>query len=470
MNKPIMPVKPTKIKSEASLERKPVKIKPEMSPERKPVKIKSEMSPERKPVKVKPEISPELKPVKIKPEARPERKRVKIKPEDSSEHELVTVNPEVSPERKLTNIKSETSPERKPVKVKPEVNSERKPRTRSPRQPSKKVLAKPPARNLRYRLLLISLEVLGLAVTAVSVIMVILGYSANWFSGDRFFSSLLPFAIGVLGLIVATAGLLIGWWKLRKWLQGWALFLPPILSICLAVLIGWISMQDQFALARGHFRTLVGGKHEAGRVTLAHQVYAAYRRYDPAQLLRMVQRAQSYNSAIKEAAKAFDIDLNLLQGIAAAESSFLPRNSVDGGRGLFQITQVPKAIIEQAGKRLSERQLSLNNPRHNAFIAAATLKYYLAEMNDDLFLGLLAYNIGPANGGLKFIMQQYGATDFVTIQPYLQLLPRDYPIRVLSYSLAFRLWQKEGKLLAYEEGKNAQHIQRIGIPGLLMDF
>ena len=83
---------------------------------------------------------------------------------------------------------------------------------------------------------------------------------------------------------------------------------------------------------------------------------------------------------------------------------------------------------------------------------------------------LLAYNIGPKNGGLRFIMQQYGATDFVTIQPYLQLLPRDYPIRVLSYSLAFRLWQKEGKLLAYEEGKNALHIQSIGIPGLLMDF
>ena len=362
------------------------------------------------------------------------------------------------------------SPERKLIKVKSEVNPERKPRTRSPRQASKKALAKPPVASFRDRFILISLEVLGLAVTAVSVIMVILGYSANWFSGARFFSNLLPFAIGVLGLIVATAGLLIGWWKLRKWLQGWALFLPPILAICLAVVIGWISMQDQFALARGHFRTLVGGKHEAGRVTLAHQVYAAYRRYDSAQLLLLVQRAQAYNPAIKEAAKAFDIDLNLLQGIAAAESSFLPRNSVDGGRGLFQITQVPKAIVEQAGKHLSEHQLSLNNPRHNAFIAAATLKYYLAEMNDDLFLGLLAYNIGPANGGLKFIMQQYGATDFVTIQPYLQLLPRDYPIRVLSYSLAFRLWQKEGKLLAYEEGKNARHIQNIGIPGLLMDF
>ena len=397
------------------------------------------------------------KPVKVKPEASPERKPVKVKPE-------------ASPERKPVKVKAESSPERKPVKAKPEASPERKPRTRSTRQGSKKAITKPPVGDFRYRLVWISLEVLGLVITLVSAIMVLLGYSANRFSGTSFFTSLLPFAIGVLGMIVVTTGLLIGWWKLRKWSQGRAPLMSPILSICLALVIGWFSMQDQFVQARGHFRTLVGGKQEAGRVTLAHQVYAAYRRYDSAQLQRLVQRAQEYNPVIKEAAREFDIDPNLLQGIAATESSFFPRDSADGGRGLFQITQVPKVVVEQAGKHLSEHQLSLLNPRHNAFLAAATFKYYLAEMNDDLFLGLLAYNIGPANGGLKFIMQQYGATDFVTIQPYLQLLPRDYPIRVLSYSLAFRLWQKEGKLPAYEEGKNALHIQRIGIPGLQMDF
>jgi hypothetical protein len=63
-------------------------------------------------------------------------------------------------------------------------------------------------------------------------------------------------------------------------------------------------------------------------------------------------------------------------------------------------------------------------------------------------------------------MRQYGARDFVTIQPYLQNLPRDYPVRVLSAALAYRIWRQEGKLSRYEEGENASRIQQIGIPGL----
>jgi len=355
--------------------------------------------------------------------------------------------------RKRTSVKVESSQKLKP---------------RPARKSSRKTTPKPPVGSFRHRLLLISLEVFGLVITAVSVIMVLLGYSANWFSGTSFFTSLLPFAVGVLGLIVAAAVLLIGWWKLRKWLQGRSSVWAPLVSVGFALVIGWFVMQNHFTQAFGHFRTLVGGKHEASRVTLAHQVYAAYRRYDSAQLQRMVNRAQEYNPAIDEAAKAFGIDPSLLKGLAATESSFMPRDSADGGHGLFQITRVPKVVMEQASKYLRVSSPSLLDPRHNAFIAAATLKYYLAEMKNDLFLGLLAYNIGPANGGLRFIMKQYGATDFVTIQPYLQQLPRDYPIRVLSYSLAFRLWKKEGKLPDYEEGNNAVRIQSIGIPGLQM--
>ena len=316
------------------------------------------------------------------------------------------------------------------------------------------------------RLLLIGLEVLGLGSVAVALIMVMLGYSAGWFSGTRFFANLLPFAMLVAGLVIFNAVFLLGWWRFRKWLLKFSSLLPSLLSLGLAVGVLCFVMLDQFNHEFENFRTLVGGRQEDRRITLAHQVYAAYRRCDKTQMQKMIERAQQYAPTLKEAAQAYDIDQNLLLGVAAAESSFLPRDSKDGGKGLFQITQVPETIFEQVGRRLAVDKIVLTEPRHNAFVAAAVLKYYLAQMNDNLFLGLLAYNIGPANGGLRFIMQQYGATNFITIQPYLQQLPRDYPIRVLSYSLAFRLWQQEGRLLAYEEGKNAVRIQHIGIPGL----
>jgi hypothetical protein len=384
-----------------------------------------------------------------------------IKPA-SSDTSLI-VSPQPKPKRKKASF--ETPAIEKTDKPEPPKRAPRKPRAK-PRKSKKK----PTPAQIRKKILMIALEMLGLSITAISLIIALLGYSANRFSGTSFFGNLLPFAVGILAMVLTTALFLIGWWKLRKWLQLRTEFLAPLVATCFALLIGWFVVQDEFAMAYGNFRTLVGGKQEAGRITIAHQVYAAYRRYNSAQLQKMINRAEKYRVEIEEAASVFEVDVNLLQGIAAAESSFMPRDSSDGGHGLFQITHVPKTVIKESQRKLNTEKLSLENSRHNAFVAAATFKHYLAEMKDDLFLALLAYNIGPANGGLRFIMQQYGASDFTTIQPYLQTLPRDYPIRVLSYSLAFRLWQEKGKLPAYEEGNNAVHIQRIGIPGLQPDL
>jgi hypothetical protein len=211
---------------------------------------------------------------------------------------------------------------------------------------------------------------------------------------------------------------------------------------------------------------MVGAKEAAARSTIAHQVFAAYRRLDLGQMEVVLERSRVFEPTIEEAAKAFEVEPEVLVGVGATESSFYPRKSADGGEGIFQITAAPASAVTAVRERLKITKLDPLNQRHNAFLGAATLRQYLGEMKSDLFLGLLAYNIGPRNGGLKTIMKQYGARDFTTIQPYLQNLPREYPIRVLSAALAYRVWRTEGRLARYEKDDNAKRIQRIGIPGI----
>ena len=356
----------------------------------------------------------------------------------------------------------------RPVKPRaplPKAKVDDKPRKNLPRKRKRSR-----ARGVRPPLPLLIVELGALLVCALLGTMWVLGSSASSFSGLSLFANVLPFAVGVAVWVISAALLLLGWLKGRRWLRRRLTALPALVSLVVCLALSWLMFHAGYPPVFGNFRTLVGGKQQAARVTLAHQVYAAYRRHDPLLLQKMIERAQPYRADIQAAAKHFGLDVNILQGMAATESSFLPRPSHDGGQGLFQITTVPSHLGEQATQALRARQLDLANPRHNAFIAAATLKFYLEQMRDDLFLGLLAYNIGPRNGGLRFIMQQYGADDFISMQPYLQQLPRDYPIRVLSYALAFKLWQTDGKLLPYQEGDNASYIQGIGIPGLMSPF
>jgi hypothetical protein len=315
-------------------------------------------------------------------------------------------------------------------------------------------------------LTLIGLEAFALFTAALVGIIALLGRLAERFSGTGFWSSVLPFAASLLGFVLLLALLFKLWLPMRTWLGKRQAFLPAVFSMGIALGAGGFALQERFAYDLRNLRTLVGGSEEAGRMSLAHQVYASYRRSSLTDLQKLLERSRPFLSDIEAAARAYGVDTDLLAGVAAAESSFLPRDSPDGGRGLFQITAPPKGAVEDIQRRLGLRELNLNHPKHNAFLAAATLRHYLDEMKGDLFLGLLAYNIGPRNGGLRSIMQQYGARDFVTIQPYLQNLPRDYPIRVLSAALSHRLWRTQGVLPRYEEGQNALRIQRVGIPGL----
>ena len=313
---------------------------------------------------------------------------------------------------------------------------------------------------------LVSGELLGLGGAALIAVIAALGRFAEWFVGAGLWRHLLPFAGAVLGLAVATSGLLWAWLQARRALAERLRWAPLGLALAAAAGAVWFAAQPVFRHDVEQLQALVGGQAAAERAAIAHQVFAAYRRAGRPETEKMFERGRAFEVAVREAAAAFALDVDLLMGLAATESSFRPRTSADGGRGLFQITAAPGAAERAAGAALGVPRLDLADPRHNAFVGAATLRLYLDQMRGDPFLGLLAYNIGPTNGGLRAIMDHYAARDFVTIQPYLQQLPRDYPIRVLSAALAYRLWRGEGRLPAYEEGSNATRVQAIGIPGL----
>lgn len=340
----------------------------------------------------------------------------------------------------------------------------RKPRSRK-RAPKLADQVAAPVRAWQWALVL-AFEIGGALLLALVVVIAVLGRAALWFSGADTWSSLLPFAASMVALLVFALLLFRLWLPLRAWMMTRVTILPATFAVLAGAGAVWISREDAFQQEVAHLQSLVGGSAHAERQTLAHQIYAAYRRTDLGQMQLILDRAQVYEPTVREAATTFEVDAEVLIGIGATESSFYPRDSKDGGRGLFQITVPPKVAVEQAVKKLGVKQLDPLNQRHNAFVAAATLRHYLADMRGDLFLGLLAYNIGPSNGGLRSIMQQYGARDFVTIQPYLQNLPRDYPIRVLSAALAYRIGRHTGELPRYEDGRNASRIQKIGIPGL----
>jgi hypothetical protein len=306
----------------------------------------------------------------------------------------------------------------------------------------------------------------ALLVAALIVVLAALGRLADWLEGAGLWSHLLPFAGAVLVLGLAVAALLRGWLRLRPTLIRYDAHLPVAIGAVACCAGFWFAAGPGFQQDLGSLRTLVGGRAESQRLTIAHQVYATYRRSDLDGLARVFERARVYEPTVYEAAHAFGMDAEILMGVGVTESAFYPRDSADGGRGLFQITAPPASAVTEVKRKLGVEQLDPLNQRHNAFLAAATIRQYLSDMHGDPFLGLLAYNIGPKNGGLVAIMEQYGARDFVTIQPYLHTLPRDYPIRVLSAALAYRLWHLDGHLPRYEDGNNALHVQRVGIPGL----
>lgn len=196
-------------------------------------------------------------------------------------------------------------------------------------------------RNLLRDGLLLLLEWSGLLVIGLAALVLLLGHFGNRFSGTDMLGSLLPFAGGVLAFVIAATVLLSGWKWLRGWLKNWSTVLPAaVIVVCTLVFIVCIP-RGSFTKAFGYYRTLVGGKEEASRITLAHQVYAAYRRLGTGPVQQMIDRSQPFAADIEAAAKRYTLDPDLLKGLAAAESSYLPRQSEDGGQGSSRLPGRP---------------------------------------------------------------------------------------------------------------------------------
>ena len=316
----------------------------------------------------------------------------------------------------------------------------------------------------------LSVEVAALVAGLLGGGLLALGVLAARFRGGGLWTNLVPFTAAALLLGTAATLLARTWLAARPWMLERSRALPAGLAVTLALGVAALAASPRSGTGIAALRLITDAPAEAQRQAIEHQVYAAYRRSNLNAMARMFERARIYESAVEDAAGTFRVSPEILMGIAATESSFYPRDSQDGGRGLFQITAPPASAVAAVREQLDGAKPDPLNQQHNAMLGAATLRVYVEQMHGDPFLALLAYNIGPRNGGLVSIMQQYGATDFVTIQPYLKDLPRDYPIRVLSAALAYRLWKHEGSLPPYQDEGNARRVQAIGVPGMRGDL
>lgn len=317
----------------------------------------------------------------------------------------------------------------------------------------------------------VGVEGLALGSAGLVAMLLLLSRTARYVTGESPIEILLAMAGAVVALCIATPVLLLLWLSWRRFIVRVTKYGPRIpLAVALCIGFGavysWATTSASADIRA--LQNLVSSSVDTERAAIAHQVFAHYRRSNLEQTSRLISRGMPYDATVREAAIAFGVSHEILMGIAATESSFLPRRSKDGGEGLFQITKPPKAALEAAKNALGVETLDVaHDHRHNIYVGAATYEHYFRQMNEDLFLALLAYNIGPHNGGLRSIMRDYGATNYVRIQPYLKDLPRDYPIRVLSAALAYRVWTRNfGQLPRYEDGDNAKIVQEIGVPGL----
>jgi len=181
------------------------------------------------------------------------------------------------------------------------------------------------------RLLWLALEVIALGVIALVGVIAALGRATERFAGVALWSSLVPFAGVVLMLAVLVFLGFRLWVKIRSPAQATAAYLPALMAVSLAVGVGWLASGDGFRKNLGQLRSLVGGVRQAETTTLSHQVYAAYRRTNLAQMRVLLERAKPYEADIQEAASIFKVDVEVMMGLGRRNPLSFPATAKTAG-------------------------------------------------------------------------------------------------------------------------------------------
>jgi hypothetical protein len=296
-------------------------------------------------------------------------------------------------------------------------------------------------------------EATAVLVTALVLVTMALGTAA--LAGDRR-GSTCPFAATVLVIGVAVA-LGCGWGAPRAWLVDRHAHLrsasPPASP-------WWRRRRRPSGLPRrcGEPPSRRRWIHRAQRTTLT--IRSPPPALEPARDQAMLS-ARSHDPRVQ--ADAFGVDAEVLM-VSPPRSRRSGRASADGRPASFDHGAAGAAIAD-AKRRLGATDRRLADPRQR-FLAAATLASFRRMRGVRCSP---ARSLGPQERRPRGHHAPIRATDFVTAQPYLKDLPRDYPVRALAAALAYRLWRADGRLPRYEEGDNARRIQAAGIPGIAAD-
>ena len=128
----------------------------------------------------------------------------------------------------------------------------------------------------------VTLDAVALVAAALIAAIALLGELARAVAGRGIWLHVVPFTGAVLGLGIAAALLLRAWLIARARLAGYASRAPVILALVVAALALLVSRRPAFRREMYELQALVGGSAEAERTSVAHQVWAAYRRTDGA--------------------------------------------------------------------------------------------------------------------------------------------------------------------------------------------